>query len=48
MTNNIIATFQDTLKKLNDDMKEMKSYGATVIKIGTKRQLTSGEIMWFR
>nr|WP_228711832.1 zinc protease [Acinetobacter sp. FDAARGOS_515] len=25
-------------------MKEMKSYGATVIKIGTKRQLTSGEI----
>ena len=44
MTNNIIATFQDTLKKLNDDMKEMKSYGATVIKIGTKRQLTSGEI----
>jgi type VI secretion system secreted protein VgrG len=44
MANNIIATFQDTLKKLNDDMNEMKAYGATVIKIGTKRQLTSGEI----
>lgn len=37
MANNIIATFQDTFKKLNDDMNEMKAYGATVIKIGTKR-----------
>lgn len=44
MVNNIIATFQDSLKKLNDDMSEMKAYGATVIKIGAKRQLTSGEI----
>lgn len=42
---NIIVTFKDTLKKLDNDMKGMKSYGATIIKIGTKRKLTSGEIL---